>query len=79
MPFTKFAILPFWIIIFIFSTRTAFSQTQKIDSLKAILLKAKEDTNKFRLYYNIAGEYWMGLKDTIDLLIHLNTKTQLLN
>lgn len=67
MPFTKFAILPFWIIIFIFSTRTAFSQTQKIDSLKAILLKAKEDTNKFRLYYNIAGEYWIGLKDTIDL------------
>lgn len=43
-----------------------FAQTRKIDSLKAVLINAKEDSFKFRTYYNIAGEYWIGLKDTID-------------
>jgi tetratricopeptide (TPR) repeat protein len=55
-----------WILFLVFSHATGFSQTKKIDSLKLLLVNAKEDTVKFRIYYNIAGEYWIGLKDTID-------------
>ena len=62
----KKTILPFIFFTFLLCTTCSFSQTRKIDSLKSALLYAKEDTNKFRLYYNIAGEYWIGLKDTID-------------
>lgn len=66
MPLRNLLILPAWILVTVFSTATAYAQTKKIDSLKLLLVKAREDTNKFRLYYNVAGEYWLGLADTID-------------
>jgi hypothetical protein len=52
----------------LFNAASVFSQTKKIDSLKLLLVNAKEDTIQFRIYYNIAGEYWSGLKDTIDFV-----------
>lgn len=65
MPGKK--IIPlFFFIGFLLCNLSASAQTKKIDSLKSALPHAKEDTNKFRIYYNIAAEYWIGLKDTID-------------
>jgi len=67
MPAKKI-ILSSIFIAFLFGSLSTFSQTKKIDSLKSALTNAREDTVKFRIYYNIASEYWIGLKDTIDFV-----------
>ena len=61
-------IIKFSVCLFaaLFSIGNVFAQTPKIDSLKLVIIHAKEDTNKFRIYYNIASEYWAGIPDTID-------------
>jgi tetratricopeptide (TPR) repeat protein len=66
MPFWNFKILPIWILITVFSTVAAYSQSKTIDSLKLLLVHAKEDTNKANILYKIGEEYWTGIPGTID-------------
>ncbi len=43
------------------------AQTKQIDSLRQILSRSAEDSNKVNILFKIGEAYWRGLTDTIDI------------
>jgi tetratricopeptide (TPR) repeat protein len=59
MPLRNFILLLIWVLSFSLKPGQVFSQTKQIDSLKLLLVNAKEDTNKVNTLNRLSNALYM--------------------